>query len=49
MFTGSPTDPKLDRWLRKHPPKVELALSGPQSCATPREIGTAIERELTKG
>jgi hypothetical protein len=23
MFTGSPTDPKLDHWLRKQPPATE--------------------------
>jgi hypothetical protein len=26
MPISSPTDPKLNRWLRKQPPRVELAL-----------------------
>lgn len=26
MFAGNPTDSKIDRWLRRKPPHVELAL-----------------------
>jgi hypothetical protein len=26
MLTSDPSDPKLDRWLRTHPPRLELAL-----------------------